>query len=110
MDVQSVRFQQVPCGLEQKVSGGGGRAGHGRSDSSGADLAPDSPMRGQICAGEAAVGLVLSVLSEANRITFVMWEASTFLTIIPGIKELDDFSLNVHFSFITWRKFEVTEF
>ena len=61
-------FQQVPCWLEQKVSGGGGRAGHvGRSAFITADLSPGSPVRGQICAGEAAVGLVLSVLLSGSK-------------------------------------------
>lgn len=60
---RALGFQQAPCGLEQKVSGGGSRAGHmGRSAFIRTDLPPDSPMRGQICTGEAAVGLVLSVL------------------------------------------------
>lgn len=64
---RALGFQQVPCGLEQKVLGGGGRAGHiGRSAFITADLSPDSPVRGQVCAGEAAAGLVLSVLSGSK--------------------------------------------
>ena len=65
---RALGFQQVPRGLEQKVSGGGGRAGNmGRSALIIADLSPDSPVRDQVCAEEACVGLVLSVLLSGSK-------------------------------------------
>lgn len=87
---RALGFQQVPCGLEQKVSGGGGRAGHvGRSAFIRADLPPEKPYEGSGSAQERQLwDWSFQSSLEANRITFVMWEASTFLTIIPGIKEL----------------------